>query len=253
MHFIYSYYITKRHFSHVVSVQFIFCTPFFKKRPTRARKAIRVCRQKKRELLYLTNVKYNIATLDPRPRLWTRDPRSATRDHQSNSQKGHRKLIFQRLRYVWHLWRDIRFSNKHVPIALSTFSNMEHYFTFPLLLSTFLTFEQNLSIFSLFGQHLSTYFYYILLVNAIFCLRKVFRKPSNSIIMNLNKSTLSPDCYHENANLLLENRGLKLWLIKLRIFMNICQEIIKNYEQLSSSIRKFHSLFQNSSTISALF
>ena len=26
MHFIYSYYITKRHFSHVVSVQFIFCS-----------------------------------------------------------------------------------------------------------------------------------------------------------------------------------------------------------------------------------
>ena len=107
--------------------------------------------------------------------------------------KGHRQLIFERLRYIWHLWCDIRVSNRHVPIALGNFSNLEHYFTFPALLSTFLTLEQNWSIFSLFGQHLSTYFYNFPLVNAIFCLRKVFRKPSNSIIMNLNKSTLSPD------------------------------------------------------------
>ena len=48
--------------------------------------------------------------------------------------------------------------NRHVPIALGTFSNLEHYFNFPALLSTFLTFEQNLSIFSLFAQHLSTFF-----------------------------------------------------------------------------------------------
>ena len=47
--------------------------------------------------------------------------------------------------------------NRHVPIALGTFSNLEHYFNFPALENTFLSLEQNLSIFSLFGQHLSTF------------------------------------------------------------------------------------------------
>ena len=36
--------------------------------------------------------------------------------------------------------------------------------------------------------------------NAIFCLRNVVSEPSNSIIMNFNNSTLSPDCCHENAH-----------------------------------------------------
>ena len=39
-------------------------------------------------------------------------------------------------------------------------------------------------------------------------------------------------------------------LIKLRIFINICLEIMKNYEQLSSTISKFQAFF---SKIRALF
>ena len=39
-------------------------------------------------------------------------------------------------------------------------------------------------------------------------------------------------------------------LTKLRIFINICQEIMKNYEQLSSTISKFQAFF---SKIRALF
>ena len=86
-------------------------------------------------------------------RHWTRDPRPLVELLQRPS-----KITILAVTLCLHLWRDIRFSNRHVPIALGTFSNMEHYFTFPALLSTFLTFEQNLSIFSLFGQHfLSTF------------------------------------------------------------------------------------------------
>ena len=47
---------------------------------------------------------------------------------------------------------------------------------------------------------------------------------------------------------LLKNRELNL--IKLRIFMNICLETNKNYEQLSSTISKFQALF---SKLRALF
>ena len=42
-------------------------------------------------------------------------------------------------------------------------------------------------------------------------------------------------------------------LINQRIVINICSEIIKNYEQLSSLFRNFKHFFKNSSTIWALF
>ena len=47
---------------------------------------------------------------------------------------------------------------------------------------------------------------------------------------------------------LLKNQGLNL--IKLRIFINIRLEIVKNYKQLSSTISKFQALFPK---IRALF
>ena len=55
-----------------------------------------------------------------------------------------------------HVFWKIVPRSRHFSIVLGTFSNSEHYFTFPALLSTFLTFEQRLSIFSLFGQHFKT-------------------------------------------------------------------------------------------------
>ena len=152
---------------------------------------------KRNKIYKLTNLIWGLKSFHPKER-------------KTKPKKLFRKAIDnERLRYIWHLWRDIRVSNRHVPIALGTFSNLEHYFTFPALLSTFLTLEQNLSIFSLFGQHLSTYFYNFPLVNAIFCLRKVFRKPSNSIIMNLNKSTLSPDLLSWKCKSLIRKSRVK--------------------------------------------
>ena len=55
-----------------------------------------------------------------------------------------------------HVFWKIVPRSRHFSIVLGTFSNLEHYFTFPALLSTFLTFEHKLSIFSLFGQHFKT-------------------------------------------------------------------------------------------------
>ena len=42
-------------------------------------------------------------------------------------------------------------------------------------------------------------------------------------------------------------------LIKLRIFMNICWEIINNYEQRSSTSSKFQALFQKFAYYSSTF
>ena len=98
-----------------------------------------------------------------------------------------------------------------------------------------------MSVFSLFGKHLSTFFYNFPRVK---CNSLSFSKLSYSFITNLNNSTLSPDCFHENVILLTvgtvdfgkkKNIGVSplVWspirklrvkaLIKLsRIFMNIC-------------------------------
>ena len=58
--------------------------------------------------------------------------------------------------FVWQLLVlkpvIVQRGTRHVPIALCTFSNLEHYFTFPALLSTFLTCEQNLRILRFFGN-----------------------------------------------------------------------------------------------------
>ena len=58
--------------------------------------------------------------------------------------------------FVWHLLLlksgIVQRETRHAPIALDTFSNLEHYFTFPALLSAFLTCEQNLRILRFFGN-----------------------------------------------------------------------------------------------------
>ena len=77
-----------------------------------------------------------------------------------------------------------------VLIALGTFSALlEHYFTSPALLSTFLAFEQNFSIFSLYGQHLSNFLQFFTCLMQYF----VFETFLVSQVINLNNSTLSPD------------------------------------------------------------
>ena len=106
--------------------------------------------------------------------------------------------------------------SRHVAIYCAghffgTFSNLEHYFKFPAMLSTFLTFEQNVSVFPPFGQHLSTFFYNFPHVK---CNILSFGKLSYSFITNLNNSTLSPDCFHENVILLTVGTvdfGNKYW------------------------------------------
>ena len=79
-------------------------------------------------------------------------------------------------------------SIRAVPIALGTFSSLEHYYMFPSLLSTFLTFEQNLNIILLFGQHLSTFFFHNFgHVSYVICLRNVFSKPSTLYYMKFSR------------------------------------------------------------------
>lgn len=93
--------------------------------------------------------------------------------------------------------RPTQLASRHVPIALGTLSNLEHYFT---LLSTFLIFEQNLNIFSLFGLHSSTVLQFSICLMQCFVF-ETFSVSRVIIIMNLNNFTLSPYCCHKNAQL----------------------------------------------------
>ena len=58
--------------------------------------------------------------------------------------------------FVWQLLLlksvIVQLGTRHAPIALGTFSNLEHYFTFRALLRTFLTCEQNLRILRFLGN-----------------------------------------------------------------------------------------------------
>ena len=58
--------------------------------------------------------------------------------------------------FVWHLLLlksgIVQRGTRHAAIALGTLSNLEHYFTFPALLSAFLTCEQNLRILRFLGN-----------------------------------------------------------------------------------------------------
>ena len=105
--------------------------------------------------------------------------------------------------------RPTQLASRHVPIALGTLSNLEHYFTlfyYLLILFTttlfyyFLTFEQNLNIFSLFGLHSSTVLQFSICLMQYFVF-ETFSVSRVIIIMNLNNFTLSPYCCHKNAQL----------------------------------------------------
>ena len=65
------------------------------------------------------------------------------------------------------------------PIALGTFSNLEHYFTFPALLSTFWAEFEHFFAFWATLKHLF-FLQFSTMFNAIFCLRNVFSKPLKS-------------------------------------------------------------------------
>ena len=151
-----------------------------------------------------------------------------------------------------------------------------HFFEFGALfyisstLEFFRDFWAELSIISLFGQHLSTLFFTIFHVfNSIFCLRNVFSKPHRVILLSwiwiiqpcpLNVVMKMHNYPFKRGNSRFwkkKNIGVSLvvWspngksrvkaLIKLEYLWTSAGEIIKNYEQLSSTISKFQTLVQN--------